>query len=77
LSFTDREFDAITCIDAINHLPERSVTIGEWARILRPDGRLLFTDPTTVTGPLSNDEIAVRSAAGYFLFVPAAYTTAM
>lgn len=73
LPFTDREFDAITCIDAINHLPQRSATIGEWARILRPGGRLLFTDPITVTGPLSNDEIAVRSAAGYFLFVPAAY----
>jgi len=73
LPFTDCEFDAITCIDAINHLPERSATIGEWARILRPGGRLLFTDPITVTGPLSNDEIAVRSAAGYFLFVPAAY----
>ena len=43
------------------------------ARVLKPGGRLLFTDPITVTGPLSKDEIAVRSSPGFFLFVPAEY----
>jgi hypothetical protein len=42
----------------------------EWARLLKPNGRLLFTDPTVVTGPLTNAEIAVRSSAGFYLFVP-------
>jgi SAM-dependent methyltransferase len=70
VSFDDSSFDAITCIDAINHLPERGHVLAEWARILKPGGRLLFTDPITVTGPLSADEIAVRSSIGFFLFVP-------
>jgi len=73
LPFADGEFDAISCIDAINHLPDRHAVVTEWARVLKPSGRLLFTDPITVTGPLSKDEIAVRSSAGFFLFVPADY----
>jgi 2-polyprenyl-3-methyl-5-hydroxy-6-metoxy-1,4-benzoquinol methylase len=73
LPFSDAAFDAITCIDAINHLPDRQVAIAEWARLLKPGGRLLFTDPTTVTGPLTNTEIAVRCSSGFYLFVPPGY----
>ena len=73
LPFTDASFDAITCIDAINHFPDRRRVIAEWARLLKPKGRLLFTDPITVTGALTNAEIAVRSSAGFYLFVPHGY----
>lgn len=73
LPFPDCEFDAVTCIDAINHLPDRLAVVAEWARVLKPLGRLLFTDPITMTGPLSKDEIAARTTAGFFLFVPAGY----
>lgn len=73
LPFPDSHFDAIICIDAINHLPDRPLVIAEWARLLKPGGRLLFTDPSTVTGPLTNAEIAVRSSIGFFLFVPRDY----
>ena len=73
LPFPDASFDAIICIDAINHLPYRPRVIADWARLLKPGGRLLFTDPITVTGPLTNDEIAVRSSIGFFLFVPRDY----
>jgi SAM-dependent methyltransferase len=73
LPFPDGWFDAITCIDAINHLPNRPRVIAEWARLLKLGGRLLFTDPITVTGPLTNAEIAVRSSIGFFLFVPPDY----
>ena len=73
LPFPDANFDAITCIDAINHLPERPRVISEWTRLLKPGGRLLFTDPITVTGPLTNEEIEVRSSAGFYLFVPTGY----
>jgi 2-polyprenyl-3-methyl-5-hydroxy-6-metoxy-1,4-benzoquinol methylase len=73
LSFSDASFDAITCIDAINHLPDRPRVIAEWARLLKVDGRLLFTDPITVTGALTNAEIGVRSSAGFYLFVPHGY----
>jgi cyclopropane fatty-acyl-phospholipid synthase-like methyltransferase len=70
LPFPDASFDAITCIDAINHFPDRPPVIAEWARLLKLGGRLLFTDPITVTGALTNAEIAVRSSAGFYLFVP-------
>jgi SAM-dependent methyltransferase len=61
LPFADASFDALVCIDALNHLPERTAVFEEWRRTLRPGGRLLVTDPTVVTGLLSSDEIAARS----------------
>jgi cyclopropane fatty-acyl-phospholipid synthase-like methyltransferase len=70
LPFEKEMFDAIVCIDAINHLPNRPRVLAEWHRVLKPNGRLLFTDPIIVTGSLSGGEIAVRSSIGYFLFVP-------
>lgn len=70
LPFPDSSFHAITCIDAINHLPNRQRIFHEWHRILFADGSLLFTDPVVVTGPLTNREIAIRSSIGFFLFVP-------
>jgi SAM-dependent methyltransferase len=73
LPFSDASFDAITCIDAINHFSDRPRVIAEWARLLKPGGRLLFTDPITLTGPLTNAEVAVRSSAGSYLFVPLGY----
>jgi SAM-dependent methyltransferase len=69
LPCADGSFDAVTCIDAINHLADRARVLAEWARVLSPGGRLLFTDPAIVTGPLSSEEIAVRSSIGFFLFV--------
>lgn len=73
LPFEDGEFDAITCIDAIIHLPDRSRVLSEWKRVLKKGGRILFTDSTVVTGPLTKEEIAVRSSIGYFQFVPRDY----
>jgi cyclopropane fatty-acyl-phospholipid synthase-like methyltransferase len=73
LPFADASFDAITCIDAINHFPDRPRIMAEWTRLLKPGGSLLFTDPITVTGPLTNAEIMVRSSAGFYLFVPHGY----
>ncbi|HYU93268.1 MAG TPA: methyltransferase domain-containing protein [Actinomycetota bacterium] len=70
LPFEDATFDAVLCIDSVNHLPDRPGIFAEWARLLRSGGRLLFTDPTTVTGVLDSDEIATRSSTDYYLFVP-------
>lgn len=71
LPLADGEFDAVVCIDAVNHLPGRAAVLAEWHRLLKPGGRLLFTDPVVVTGLVSSEEIAARSSIGYFLFSPA------
>jgi ubiquinone/menaquinone biosynthesis C-methylase UbiE len=73
LPFPKDAFDAITCIDAINHLPDRRQALREWARVLKPGGRLLFSDPIIVTGALTSEEMRVRSSIGFFVFVPAGY----
>jgi 2-polyprenyl-3-methyl-5-hydroxy-6-metoxy-1,4-benzoquinol methylase len=73
LPFPDGKFDAITCIDAINHFPGRLAVLQDWARVLKPGGRMLFTDPITVTGALTNAEIAIRSSTSFYLFVPLGY----
>ncbi|MEK6335385.1 MAG: methyltransferase domain-containing protein [Acidobacteriota bacterium] len=70
LPFPDLTFDAILCIDSANHFPDRLGVLKEWQRILRTGGQAIFTDPVVVTGPVSNEELAVRSSVGYFLFAP-------
>ena len=70
LPFEQDSFTAITCVDAINHLPGRPAVVAEWARVVKPGGRILFTDPIVVTGALSAEEIAIRASIGFFLFVP-------
>ena len=55
----------------MNHFPNRLSVLQEWNRILRPGKRAVFTDPVVIVGPVTNDELALRSAVGLFLFVPA------
>jgi SAM-dependent methyltransferase len=71
LPFDDGSFDALLCIDSMNHLPDRPAILREWHRVLRVGGRALFTDPVVITGPVTNDELGLRSSIGLFLFVPA------
>jgi SAM-dependent methyltransferase len=70
LPFGDASYNALICIDAINHLPDRPAILQDWARILAPGGALVFTDPIVVTGALTNEEMTIRSSIGFFLFVP-------
>jgi cyclopropane fatty-acyl-phospholipid synthase-like methyltransferase len=70
LPFSGGSYDAILCVDAINHLPDRTAVLNEWSRLLRSGGRVLFTDPVVVTGAVSSEEFAARSAIGFYLFLP-------
>jgi cyclopropane fatty-acyl-phospholipid synthase-like methyltransferase len=70
LPFSGGSFDSVVCIDAINHLRNRARVLAEWHRVLKAGGQILFTDPITITGQLSNEEMAIRSSVGYFLFTP-------
>ena len=70
LPFPNGAFDAVFCIDAICHLPDRLATLAEWARLLRRGGRLLFSDPVVLTGAVAKSALDIRAATGSFLFVP-------
>lgn len=70
LPFEDHSFDALLCIDAILHLRDRFGTLREWARLLHAGGRLAFTDLAVVTGEIAKSELDIRTASGFFLFVP-------
>ena len=67
LPFADGSFDAVFCIDAVNHLRNRLRVFQEWHRVLKPHGQVVFTDPVVVTGLLTNEEIAARTSIGIFV----------
>ncbi len=75
LPFEDESFDAVMCIDSMNHFRDRLAYLKEWQRVLRIGKRAVFTDPVVITGPVSNEELAARSNIGFFLFVPLEVTT--
>ncbi|MGC2627562.1 MAG: class I SAM-dependent methyltransferase, partial [Candidatus Udaeobacter sp.] len=66
LPFDDNSFDAILCIDSMNHFPDRLKVFQEWRRVLRSGRRAVVTDPVVITGPVTNDELALRSSIGLF-----------
>lgn len=74
---SDAAYDAVMCIDAINHLPERLSVLKEWRRVLKPGGRLLYTDPVVITGQITNEELGIRFSIGRFLLTPFGTNEAM
>src|SRR5262245_51305253 len=70
LPFPAASFDAVLSNDAMCHIASRLDVLGDWHRVLRPGGRMLFTDAMVVTGIVSHEEIATRSSIGFYLFVP-------
>jgi ubiquinone/menaquinone biosynthesis C-methylase UbiE len=70
LPFADASFDAVFSNDVFCHIPGRLALLRELWRVLKPGGRMLFSDALVVGGTLSNEELATRSLIGYYLFVP-------
>src|SRR5215813_3400650 len=70
LPFPAARFDAIVSNDAMCHIDQRLAVLHEWHRVLRAEGRALFTDALVITGPVSHEELAIRSSIGFYLFVP-------
>jgi SAM-dependent methyltransferase len=71
LPFRDGSFDAVMCVDSMNHFPNRLDVLREWHRVLAPGRRAVFTDPVVVSGPVTNADLETRASIGLFLFVPA------
>jgi cyclopropane fatty-acyl-phospholipid synthase-like methyltransferase len=70
LPFADETFDAIFSNDVLCHIPGRPALLAEMYRVLKPGGRMLFSDALVIGGVISHDEIATRSSIGYYLFSP-------
>lgn len=74
LPFEDECFEAVMCMDSINHFRDRLGVLQEWQRVLKPGGRIVFTDPVVITGAVTNEELAARSSIGFFIFMPLDWT---
>jgi len=70
LPFEDRTFDAVFSNDVLCHLPGRAQVLSEMFRVLKPGGRMLFSDALVVGGMISSDEIATRSSIGFYVYSP-------
>ena len=66
----DNAFDAVFSNDVLCHIPGRPKVLGEMFRILKPGGRMLFSDALVVGGMVSHEEIATRSSIGYYVYSP-------
>ena len=70
LPFDGESFDAVFSNDVLCHLPGRAEILGEIFRVLKPGGRMLFSDALVVGGMVSHEEIATRSSIGFYVYSP-------
>jgi SAM-dependent methyltransferase len=70
LNFVDEMFHSVFSNDAMCHIAGRAAVLGECFRVLRPGGRLLFSDALVIGGLLSNQELVTRSSIGFYIYSP-------
>jgi ubiquinone/menaquinone biosynthesis C-methylase UbiE len=70
LPFDEATFDAVFSNDVLCHLAGRAEVLAEMYRVLRPGGRMVFSDALVVGGTISHEEIATRSSIGFYVYSP-------
>jgi SAM-dependent methyltransferase len=70
LPFEAGSFDAVVSNDAMCHIADRLAALREWHRVLKPGGRMLYTDAMVLTGLVTDEEIAARTSIGFYVMVP-------
>ena len=74
LPFSTATFDAVISQEAWLHVPDKQTLLGEAARVLRPGGRLAFTDWTAGAGFTADDRaLMTRHFAAVNVPEPDAY----
>ena len=62
IPLADGSADLVFSIETLEHVQDARSTVREWARVLRPGGRLLFTTPCA--NPLSLEWLMMRYTGG-------------
>jgi cyclopropane fatty-acyl-phospholipid synthase-like methyltransferase len=70
LPFAAESFDSVFSNDAMLHIARRASVLREWQRILKPGGRMLFTDAGVLTGIVSSEEVDSNSRMSSGHLVP-------
>jgi len=70
LPFKDASFDAVVCQFGVMFFPDKPTAFAEARRVLKPGGRMLFSDALVVGGMVSHEEIATRSSIGFYVYSP-------
>ncbi|HMH15672.1 MAG TPA: methyltransferase domain-containing protein [Edaphobacter sp.] len=68
LPYDHNTFDAIFANDVLCHVPNRPILLSEIFRILKPGGRILYSDALVIAGHITQKEIEVRSTLGLYIF---------
>jgi ubiquinone/menaquinone biosynthesis C-methylase UbiE len=70
LPFEEETFEAVFANDVLCHIADRLSVLREFRRVLKPGGRLLFSDALVIGGLVTKEELAIRSAIGFYVFSP-------
>jgi SAM-dependent methyltransferase len=70
LPYDGHTFDAVFANDVLCHLPSRPQVLIEFFRILKPGGRMLFSDALVIGGLVTHEEVATRSSIGFYVYSP-------
>ena len=68
LPYDPNTFDAIFANDVLPHIPNRPILLADIFRILKPGGRVLYSDALVIAGHITQREIEIRSTIGLYVF---------